>query len=129
MVTRIRAGCQRVSTRGCYLAPVPALIYPVNCINRTLPISVRSLRWLIASLITEALSMFATVSGETGTRLDNSEKTSASLPRRHRAASRDFAFRFSAFLQADKKNLVTYYSNRLCKTRTYNKTRLCISND
>lgn len=64
-------------------------------------------RWLMASLMMDALSSWPWLPLYCGICSASSEKISVSRPLRHRAASRDFSFLFSEFLRKEKIKLVS----------------------
>jgi len=80
---------------------------------------VRILMSLSSSRMTDALSRASMVVMGNGSWLARSENISASLPRRHRAASRDFSLRFSEFLNK-KEKIVEMQHNMLCYNNLLN---------
>lgn len=72
--------------------------------------------------IIDALSSCSTSSRRAGNTLAKSVNISVSRERRHRAASRDFSFRFSLFLQAREGIiLIKYLSRYLQKIKNIDK--------
>ena len=84
------------------------------CCSSTL----QTLRKLMARRMTDALSSWEVTEAGKGRLLASSKKTSVSLLRRQRAASRDFSLRFSEFLHtfATKTKTLSLYPTDILDT-------------